>query len=227
MRTCKTCGESKPLTSEFFHPQNGYKDGFVPHCKVCRNAVLAAHKTKVRRERGSRPRRVPYLVAGCQFWECLTPGCGYHPRGDFYNARGPNKAPRPLCKRCHSRITSARLRQPAVKAGVAERAKKREFDRDPERVGAKRQRMAQRELCHEQGVRPCPGCQGIFVFAEFQPTAKRPKGSKARCQECRNAQASAYARQSRKRDPGPNRMRNAQRKAVIRGAEVCDLTMAQ
>jgi Fe2+ or Zn2+ uptake regulation protein len=33
--TCTKCGEIKPLTSEYFIPNSGYKFGFTRWCKVC------------------------------------------------------------------------------------------------------------------------------------------------------------------------------------------------
>jgi hypothetical protein len=37
MRACNTCGETKPLTPEFFFPIKG-QGGNYGRCRVCRNA---------------------------------------------------------------------------------------------------------------------------------------------------------------------------------------------
>lgn len=42
-RMCKTCGIEKP-TSEY-HSRKGYRDGILPHCKLCRNASNRKHCT--------------------------------------------------------------------------------------------------------------------------------------------------------------------------------------
>jgi len=36
-RKCTKCGETKPLTDEFFYPQKGYKYGLTRWCRDCRN----------------------------------------------------------------------------------------------------------------------------------------------------------------------------------------------
>lgn len=50
-KVCKSCGESKPLTSEFFRPGKNYKDGFRNQCRECGRA-------QTRRWRKSNPDRV-------------------------------------------------------------------------------------------------------------------------------------------------------------------------
>lgn len=36
-KTCKSCKKTLPLTSQYFHRSARAKDGFVDHCKDCRN----------------------------------------------------------------------------------------------------------------------------------------------------------------------------------------------
>jgi hypothetical protein len=38
MKECKKCGESFPATTDYFHKQNGGKNGLGTFCKPCRNA---------------------------------------------------------------------------------------------------------------------------------------------------------------------------------------------
>lgn len=37
MKRCKACEEEKPATSEFWTRNSGFKDGWLNHCKVCKN----------------------------------------------------------------------------------------------------------------------------------------------------------------------------------------------
>lgn len=47
-RSCKACGESKPLTKEFFSMQSGSKTNFLYKCKACSSAQMQAAQARYR-----------------------------------------------------------------------------------------------------------------------------------------------------------------------------------
>jgi hypothetical protein len=55
--TCTKCGEIKPLTSEYFIPNSGYKFGFTRWCKVC-----SSKHNEIYREENSEDLRVAKQV---------------------------------------------------------------------------------------------------------------------------------------------------------------------
>lgn len=42
-RVCSKCGETKPLTAEYFYPDGRLKSGFELRCLVCRSAYAKKH----------------------------------------------------------------------------------------------------------------------------------------------------------------------------------------
>lgn len=46
MKTCKKCGETFPLTEQYFQKRKDSKDGFRNECKACRKSYLAKYKQK-------------------------------------------------------------------------------------------------------------------------------------------------------------------------------------
>ena len=46
MKTCTKCGETKPLSE--FSADDAYKDGYLSHCKACKNAYQRARYAKNR-----------------------------------------------------------------------------------------------------------------------------------------------------------------------------------
>lgn len=47
MKTCIKCKETKALTSEFWHRNKNYKDGFAVYCKVCNTASSMKSRRKL------------------------------------------------------------------------------------------------------------------------------------------------------------------------------------
>lgn len=46
MKTCNLCGESKPLTTEYWHRHKKFKDGFRSQCKDCVKIYRDANKKR-------------------------------------------------------------------------------------------------------------------------------------------------------------------------------------
>lgn len=47
---CKACGDTKPLTEEFFPRSKSRKSGFHPQCKVCSNSSTSASTRRLKLE---------------------------------------------------------------------------------------------------------------------------------------------------------------------------------
>lgn len=133
-KTCTKCGESKPVTFEFFYRFNGRGDGFRAQCKACSKADNGARK------KAQRKTPVPVPVAeGMR--RCS--GCGdVKPATlEFFfsrNTRGRKPALSSRCKTCLAEREKARPprpkpeRTPELKAKV--RASAREWrSKNPER----------------------------------------------------------------------------------------------
>lgn len=79
MKTCKKCGEAKPLDE--FYAQKGTFDGRMGKCKCCVRAAVSLHRLlnieRVRaydRERASLPHRAALRAAIVRRWRKQHPG---------------------------------------------------------------------------------------------------------------------------------------------------------
>jgi len=62
-KTCSKCGQTKPATTEYFHLDKRYTDGFFCWCKSCRREYGRLHKRPYTKERAEYNRT--YLRAYC------------------------------------------------------------------------------------------------------------------------------------------------------------------
>ena len=108
VRTCKKCGQVKPLTVEFFPAEKILASGFRYECRECRNARRARYEARKRAERDAlfaahadefarRPRvKVPFRV-------CRVCGLAKPNSPDFYyRLGGGRRGLSPECRACCS-----------------------------------------------------------------------------------------------------------------------------
>lgn len=97
VQTCKSCGEVKPLTPDFFYPHRLLKRGFGLHCKVC---ISNAQKAERARKAALKPpSSVPEGQKQCSCCREVKPADSAH----FANHTCRRDGLRGECKECANR----------------------------------------------------------------------------------------------------------------------------
>jgi len=207
VQACKTCGEVKPLSREFFYPHKLLKRGFTLQCKVC---ILAAQKAERLQKAALRP--PPEVAEGfkrCPRCREIKPATLDH----FGRHSSQKHGLRVRCKPCE-RAAALEKRRPNWK-------NKQVSDRE----GHKRCTACKQDK---------PATPEYFVR---QPKSEYKDGLDSKCKSCLYAltnerrrrryredaaykdHITAYNKARRDADPLPNRLNAKRRKARLKGAE--------